>query len=183
MEIWKDIKGYENMYQVSNTGRVRSLDRTIIRSDGKSYKKKGKECRYQENGDGYLLVKLSKNGVSKYMPVHRLVATTFIPTDDSKKEINHIDCNRKNNNVENLEWLTHRDNVRHSAKKGHYSRKGTKNSRAKYTEEEVTLMRELYDSGMTVMEVINTMFPELEYKLRKNKWSRVSDICKRKTYI
>lgn len=126
-EIWKDIEGYEGYYQVSNTGRVKALERTIKRGDI-SFTKKEKEKTQLLNPDGYYTVKLSKDGNNVRIAVHRLVAMAFIPNDDPTLEVNHKDFNRINNNVENLEWVTHAENVRYSSLAGrHVSLKGKDN--------------------------------------------------------
>ncbi|MFT8916526.1 MAG: NUMOD4 domain-containing protein [Oenococcus sp.] len=100
-EIWRDIKGYEGLYQVSNWGRVRSFHRKhpLIMKPSPSAKK-------------YLLINLHKKGVSKYFQVHRLVAQVFVPNPDSKPIVNHIDENIYNNKFSNLNWVTNIENVR-----------------------------------------------------------------------
>lgn len=111
MEQWKNIEGYEGLYQVSNEGRIKSLHREIIYKDGR---KKVLEERILHNfiSDlGYYHVMLSKDGVSKRYKVHRLVAKAFIPNPDNLPVINHKDENPKNNVVENLEWCTQGYNV------------------------------------------------------------------------
>lgn len=115
-EIWKDIKGYEGLYQVSNTGKVRSLDRTVI---GKNNSKRliyGKELSKTDNGRGYDKVALQNDGrnTRKICKVHRLVAETFIPNPENKPEVNHINCNKKDNRVSNLEWSTSSENSKHA---------------------------------------------------------------------
>lgn len=104
-EIWKDIKGYEGIYQVSNLGKVKSLN----------YKrgKHEKEIKQALNSRGYLEVGLF-NGKVKTHRVHRLVAQTFIPNPENKDEVNHIDGNKKNNTVNNLEWNTSKENIHHA---------------------------------------------------------------------
>lgn len=185
-EIWKDVIGYEGYYQVSNLGRFRSLDRKITRSDGMTYLKKGEIKTGTKNKDGYLAIKLCKDGSYKSACIHRLVAEVFVENDDIclKTEVNHIDTNRANNRADNLEWVSHIDNIRHSAKLGSYKTKcGENNARAVYTEEDVIKMRKLYSEGFTVMEIVREFYPELDsIKTRKNKWSRVSDIVKGKTW-
>lgn len=108
-EIWKDIKDYEGLYQVSNLGRVKSLN----------YKRTGKEeiLKAYDNGDGYLFVQLSKDGKVKNCRINRLVAQAFLPNPDSLPEVNHKDENPKNNRVENLEWCTRQYNVDYSLSK------------------------------------------------------------------
>ena len=111
-EIWKPIKGYEGLYEISNWGRVKSLN----------YRKSGKaELMIPvDNGNGYLFVNLWKNGEYEQILIHRLVATHFIENPENKPEVNHKDENKENNSVENLEWIWHKDNINH----------GTRNKRA-----------------------------------------------------
>lgn len=97
MEIWKDVIGYENLYQVSNLGRVKNKFGRIL----------------PQNSSGrYLRVCLNKNKVNKKIAVHRLVAKAFIPNPNNYETVNHIDENRFNNNIENLEWCTNVENSR-----------------------------------------------------------------------
>lgn len=111
MEKWKEILGYEGYYEISDKGRVRSIDRYIKKSNGVCQFIRGKWCNLKEDKDGYVVVKLSKDGVTKIYPVHRLVATTFIRNPVDNEEVDHLDCNRKNNEVSNLRWVTHSENV------------------------------------------------------------------------
>ena len=108
-EIWKDIFGYENIYQVSNLGRVRGLKRKTGNSTG-YYIRKGKILKKAMNIHGYEFVILSKNGKRKTITVHRLVAEAFIPNPNHFPCINHKNENRACNIVENLEWCTHKYN-------------------------------------------------------------------------
>lgn len=118
-EIWRPIAGYESFYEVSSKGRVRSCQRTITQI-GKygfpiSRVFKGKVMQATDNGKGYLIVTLRKPGNKrKNCYVHRLVATAFIEHDSSKDCVNHKDYDIKNNAVENLEWVTQRENVLYS---------------------------------------------------------------------
>lgn len=106
MEIWKDVVGYEGLYQVSNMGRVKS-----IRFD----KEKMLKTWYDK---GYKYVELCVNRHRYKTGVHRLVALAFIPNPLNKPEVNHKDRNRSNNHVENLEWVTQSENVADAYKKG-----------------------------------------------------------------
>lgn len=119
-EIWKDVKDFEGYYQVSNLGRVRSLDRYITRSDGVVQFKKGAIKAPKNSTDNYDLITLSKNGHSKTMGLHILVATEFVDNPMGLPEVNHKDFNRKNNQADNLEWVTHLDNIKYSAENGRY---------------------------------------------------------------
>lgn len=125
-EIWKDIPGYEGLYQVSNLGRVRSLDKSIeiqTKRDGKTLKPfksfcKGKVLKPSINPDGYAIVQLHNEEKVWYARVHRLVAMAFIPNPENKPCINHLDNTRDNNIVSNLEWCTVKENAQHAAKQG-----------------------------------------------------------------
>lgn len=124
MEEWKPIKGYEGYYEISSFGRVKSLSRTIYtvwrNGEEGSYYQEGrilalKDCSRNRKGyQTYKQVCLSVNGKTKYSMVHRLVAEAFIPKIPGKDLVNHIDGNKHNNVVENLEWVTSSENVRHS---------------------------------------------------------------------
>ena len=111
-EIWKDIKGYEGLYQVSNLGRVKRL--RFINKNTNIEKERIKSQKIRK--DGYLEVALYKNGKGKSIQVHRIVAKTFIPNIENKAQVNHIDGNKKNNNVSNLEWVLGSENMIHSAR-------------------------------------------------------------------
>lgn len=102
-EIWKDIPGYEGLYQASNLGRIKS-------------KKNNKILKLYKNQYGYLQVRLSKKGIVKLFRVHRLITNTFIYNKYNKPYVNHKDGNKQNNCVENLEWCTQKENVEHAIK-------------------------------------------------------------------
>lgn len=110
-EVWKDIEGYEGLYQVSNLGRIKRVETDRIL---KACKDKG----------GYLRVNLSKNSVTSTNTLHRLVAEAFIPNTDNKPEVNHIDEDKTNNSINNLEWSTRKYNLNH----------GTRNKRISKTQ-------------------------------------------------
>lgn len=109
IEIWKDIEGYEGMYQVSNMGRVRALDRVKPNSGGQIAK--GHILPQSDNGHGYRFVSLWKFNKGRRFYVHRLVASAFIPNPNNFPIINHKDENKSNNRYENLEWCTQKYNI------------------------------------------------------------------------
>lgn len=108
-EIWKDISGYESIYQVSNLGRVKR----IVFKNGTTEKLKEKVLKPSDNGKGYKIVGLCKNGKIKNHYIHRLVAEAFIPNPNNYEEVNHKDFNKDNNIIDNLEWVTPLQNTRH----------------------------------------------------------------------
>ena len=111
MEIWRSIIGYEGYYEVSNIGRVKSIERKITRNDGVVQVRAGRMCNIRLDKDGYPVVKLSAHGISKYIHVHKLVYESFIGSVPPNQEIDHKDFNRQNNHVENLCAMSHSDNV------------------------------------------------------------------------
>ena len=122
-EIWKDIQGYEGFYQISNLGNVKSLERVIDKGNGILQHRKERIMNKRESVDGYYVAKLNVNKKSKSIAIHILVARHFIDNPNNYPEVNHKDCNRRNNQVDNLEWCTHQQNVEHSKQLGHYKTK------------------------------------------------------------
>lgn len=112
-EIWKDIAGYEGLYQVSNLGRVKSLER--LANDRGSYRKIEEKIKNMRLGErGYLIINLSKNNQLKTYRVHRLVAETFIDNPQKYSQVNHKDGNKQNNCISNLEWCNNSYNQKHA---------------------------------------------------------------------
>ncbi len=114
-ELWKDIKGYEGLYQVSNLGNVRSRYKFNVRKNGAVVGEQYKIIKpipYKK--EDYLRVTLCKDRKKKIKRINRLVAEAFIPNIENKPEVNHIDGNKLNNKVNNLEWCTTKENIRHA---------------------------------------------------------------------
>ena len=122
MELWKDIENYEGYYQVSDLGNVRALYREFIGKDGKWKRYPERQLRFDESTTphrlSYRRVTLSKDYKTKRILVHRLVAQAFLPNPESKEFVNHIDNNGLNNSLQNLEWVTHAENMIHAQKQG-----------------------------------------------------------------
>lgn len=126
-EIWKDIPGYEGLYQASNLGQIRSLDRTVEyvkhysdRDVKAVHKFKGRVLK-QTFTSGYLGVLLSVDGKTKDVLVHRLVASTFVENFDSKPQVDHKDGDRTNNRADNLIWVTSKENHANTISKGKHT--------------------------------------------------------------
>jgi len=116
-EIWKDIEGYEGLYLISNFGRVKSLPKTWW--NGFYYVKTSeKVLRQTKDTKGYLKVNLCKNKKHITHRVHRLIANAFIENPLNKPYINHINGNKEDNSISNLEWVTHQENVKHAQDTG-----------------------------------------------------------------
>lgn len=110
LEIWKQIQGYEGLYEVSNLGNVRSMN---YRGNGTI-----KNLSQGKGGRGYNIVVLYKNKTKKTYSVHKLVAETFVDNPNNLPVVNHIDCNKTNNRADNLEWCTQKQNVNDAWEKG-----------------------------------------------------------------
>lgn len=112
-EIWKDIKGYEGLYQVSNLGNVKSLCYNKTKNLSKLLKPRNNKV----SGDAYFIVSLCKNGIHKNFYIHRLVAEAFIANVNDLPQVNHIDEDKSNNKVSNLEWCTIEYNLNYGTRR------------------------------------------------------------------
>lgn len=117
-EIWRTVSGYENYYEASDQGNVRSVEREIIDKIGQKRRLKSKILKPGVCSAGYLNVDLSKNGKVKKHTVHRLVALAFLEPDELREQVNHKDGDKLNNHIENLEWTTPKENIRHAIDTG-----------------------------------------------------------------
>lgn len=115
-QIWKDIPGYEGLYQVDISGQIKSLEKkwTTGRGNGRPHVQPEKRIKPFVSKFGYLRVSLWKSGKPKKMHVHTVVAMTFIPNPENKAQVNHKDGNKLNNSINNLEWNTPSENVQHA---------------------------------------------------------------------
>ena len=114
MSSWKAVKGFESIYQVSTHGEVKSLKRRITYQNGTKRDISEKILKPKDNGQGYKFVSLSYKNIRYNCYIHRLVAETFIHNENKLPFVNHIDGVPENNTVENLEWVTHSQNIQHA---------------------------------------------------------------------
>lgn len=149
-EEWRPIKGYEDLYVVSNLGRVKSLDR-FYQIERNHYhgdiNKKGRIITGDHGGNHYYQVVLFREGKGKTALVHRLVAEAFIPNPENKPQVNHKDGDKHNNKVTNLEWATRSENQIHAFRTGLHPGNGEGNVNAKLTREQVAEIRRTYVKG------------------------------------
>lgn len=125
--IWKDVPGYEGQYQVSSCGKVKSLDRTVTRTDGRVRRLRGKILQDKSiSYKGYRKTILFSENKQKVVETHRLVALAFIEKPEGKSQVNHKDGNKLNNDVSNLEWVTPLENTRHAIQMGLIPKKNKK---------------------------------------------------------
>ena len=153
LEIWKDIPGFEGYYQVSNKGNVKSLSRFVNKGKGVFWKE-GKTLSKIKTACGYYKVDLKVNGKRITRKIHRFVALAFLPKIEGKEIINHKDGNPINNNVENLEWCTHKENVKHALEN-----QLKPNNFHKYKEE---IKKDYLENGLSLLDLAK------KYKVSKN---------------
>lgn len=158
-ETWKDIKGYEGLYQVSKSGKIKTLPREV-RNTEKSFRKLGEKIHIPcDNGNGYKYVTLSSNRKVNHVYIHRAVAEAFLCNCFELPEVNHIDGDKSNNHIDNLEWCTRGENMKHAHKSGlTFSHKGEDSYNAKLTEEKVLKVRELFATGKYMQITLADMF-------------------------
>lgn len=155
MEVWKDVVGYEGLYQISDTGKIKSIQRRYGNYNGM---RRERIMKQRPDSRNYINITLCKNGKHKSHWVHRLVAQAFIPNLDNKHCINHIDNNPSNNSIENLEWCTHKENSQHSAIQGRINR-GEKNGSVKLKEIDIRFIRHLrQDFNLTHKQITECLF-------------------------
>lgn len=157
-EEWRDIKRYEGYYKVSNLGRVKSLTRVKIRKNGSPMPVKERILRLATRGNGYKTITLRKDTYKTHL-VHRLVGIAFLKRNENLTQINHKDCNKSNNHISNLEWVTPKENSQHASKNNRlHSPSGANCHFSKRTKEDILLIKELYATGKYTMKDIASIF-------------------------
>ena len=141
-EIWKPIKKFNGEYLVSNTGKIKSVDSIITRKNGWLYTRRGKVLKPAINPCGYYAGAISEMGVLVSYLLHRIVAEEFVLNSRNLPEVNHKDGIKTNNNANNLEWVSHSENIQHAFDNGLIKPKvGSLNGMAKLNEEQVREIR------------------------------------------
>lgn len=146
MEHWKEIEGFEGLYEVSDEGRIRSLPRVVPFRVYYSRGVKGGPKALTLDKDGYLQVSLSKLGVPYTRKVHRLVADAFLERGEFEEDVNHKDACKSNNHRANLEWCTHKANSEHAAASDLMAY-GSRQGHAKLKEADIPVIRQLFYQG------------------------------------
>ena len=173
-EEWRDVEGYVDYYRVSSYGRIMSRDRVVPNRWGNGQHRKGKLMSPGSSPNGYKIITLHKKGKVKYQTVHRTVAAVFLPNPENKPEINHIDGNKENNNIKNLEWVTVVENKKHAQDTGLFSSKGENNPNVKLTESDVRCIRLSNVAMKELAEIYNVSRGAISKIKTRRSWKNVS---------
>jgi hypothetical protein len=175
MEIWKSIKGFEGLYEVSNQGRVKVLQRTARGRLNNIQTFKERILSPINQSNGYLKVNLVKDGIQKTCLIHRIVASAFIEGDNSLT-VNHINGIKTDNRVENLEWLSLSENHKHAFRIGLKCMKGEKSNGNKLLEHQVIEIKKLLNQGIThqkIADLYNVRRQTVTDINLKRRWSHI----------
>lgn len=175
MEIWKEIKGYEGLYSVSNFGNVKSLKRTVDYKNGLTSNYNERVLSQESVKGGYKRVAISKNNKTKRFQVQRLVAIEFINNPKNKPCVNHINGIKDDNRVQNLEWVTYSENERHS-----YDILGKVNNNRKLNSEQIDYIRKNCIKGIISSHFYSAKSISLRMNVSKE---TVLNVLKNKYYI
>lgn len=156
-EEWRDVRGYEGYYQVSNLGRIKSLARFVLHKNGRKVKRKERILKPSKMGDGYLSVCFRVcNNVNKQY-IHRVVAKNFLKKPSYANCVNHINGVKHDNRLSNLEWVNHIENHAHAVRAGLINNSGENSSSAIFTNKEINLIRIFYKTNRFSREEISNL--------------------------
>lgn len=179
-EVWKPVAGYEGSFEVSSHGQVRSLDKVSPQKSakGKIYQcsRKGRQLKLELDTKGYFRIHFTSVGIRRSYGVHQLVALAFIGSKPGGNYVvNHKDGNPKNNHVNNLEWVTHKENAQHALATG-LTPRGEKCPWAKLTEENIRQIKLLWMNGNKCQKIAQIIGLDRKYVteiLRETRWKHV----------
>lgn len=171
--IWKPILGYEDYYEASSCGKIRTVKRVVKNRYSKRVVKR-KIISQREKNNGYLIVTLSKNNKVTTEYVHRLVALAFVKNPKNKPEVNHLDGNKKNNIAKNLSWCTHKENHKHASLIGLIA-SGEKQGNSKLKKEDVLKIRKLFGvlGSNKLAEMFNINPRTVRYIVTRDRWKHI----------
>lgn len=180
MTEWRPVVGYEGFYEVSEFGDVRSVDRCVV-SRGRRKPLRGRPMRPFLSKAGYPRLNLCRDGETRGISIHRMVACAFILWPEGKTQVNHIDGNKRNNHVKNLEWVTGAENSHHRIDGG-FSR----HNKLKLTRSDVVSAREEYLSGVSVQTLsqkYGVSYEGMSHAISGISWKRVPGAIKQKSKV
>lgn len=175
MEIWKPVKRFDHSYEVSNFGRIRSIDRNILNKHNYRFEK-GKVMVPNVHRQGYLRIFLSNGVFRERFLVHRLVAEAFIDNPDNKPFVNHKDNNPANNHADNLEWCTQKENVHHARGLGVLKpHRGEDNATSKLLTTDILEIRRLAgtDTNRKLAKQFNISEAHISKIIKREAWTHV----------
>jgi hypothetical protein len=174
-EIWKDIKGYEGLYQISNYGNIKRI------------KSRGRFLKGSVTNKGYRMVVLTKEKKERRIFVHRIIAQAFIPNPDNYPIVNHKNAQKEDNSISNLEWTTIALNNKHAGSLGLMSRRGEKHYRSKLNNNQVREIRQLYKLGKVeqkdLAEIYKVSTSTIGNIITRYRWNHVLDYDQLKSEI
>jgi len=176
-DVWRDVSGFEDCYQISNNGKLKSKDRMKVNGFGKcSYKGVILKPRLY---NGYYRFTLQRLNKRRQVFIHRLVAEAFITNPENKPEVNHINGIRHDNRVENLEWCTRSENQLHAYKIGLQTPtiiQGERHHKARLSEKDVLEIRRLYEAGVGMTELskmFNMNRGSIHHIIKRTSWKHI----------
>jgi len=176
MEEWAAIEGFEGLYEISDLGRVRSIDRIQINSKGIQRRDKGRILTLVDRGNDYLFVSLSKNNKKHNFSVHTGVAQAFIPNPENRPQVNHKDGDKRNNVKTNLEWATAQENSIHAFENNlRISVKGESHGGNKLTEMQVLEIRRMStnSSHQSIADMFDVSRSAVSKIVRRDMWKHI----------